>query len=102
MVIVFFVYWLVDDMGWCDDFCYLCYNSLVDLLFDVSYEKMWWNDWFYDIVVVFDCNMLLLVKGWGSVIFFYIVCEDYWLMEGCIVVFLIYMWLILLWIVLGC
>jgi L,D-peptidoglycan transpeptidase YkuD (ErfK/YbiS/YcfS/YnhG family) len=56
-------------LGWCDDPNHRDYNTLVDLPFKASHEKLFREDHLYDLGLVLSHNRAPSIKGYGSAIF---------------------------------
>lgn len=72
------------DMGWCDDAEHPAYNTQVTLPFGPSHEKLWRDDYVYDVIVVIGHNDDPVVADKGSAIFLHIAREGYTPTEGCV------------------
>ena len=57
------------DLGWCDEPSHPLYNRPVRLPFAASRERMWRDDYAYDVVVALDQNTDPAVPGAGSAVF---------------------------------
>lgn len=75
---------LSPEMGWCDDPESLFYNQLVLLPFSGSHEKLWRDDFVYNLIIVVEYNMNPVVAGKGSAIFLHLARPDFSPTEGCI------------------
>jgi len=72
------------DDGWCDDPKDKNYNKFVKLPYPASAEKLWREDYLYDIIVVLDYNDGPIIPGKGSAIFMHIARESYSPTDGCV------------------
>ena len=70
--------------GWCDAPEHESYNRLVGLPFSASHEKLWRDDYVYDLIVEIGHNDAPPVPGLGSAVFMHIVREGYEPTEGCV------------------
>lgn len=72
------------DEGWCDDVASGRYNRRVRLPFAPCHEKLWRQDFAYDIVAATSHNQRPRVKGLGSAIFLHLARAGQTGTEGCI------------------
>jgi L,D-peptidoglycan transpeptidase YkuD (ErfK/YbiS/YcfS/YnhG family) len=72
--------------GWCDSVNDRNYNRMVSHPYPASAERMWRDDWLYDLVVVLDHNRRPRVRGLGSAIFMHVAPPGYAPTAGCIAV----------------
>ena len=70
--------------GWCDAPDHAAYNRPVPLPFAASHEKMWRDDYLYDLILVIGHNDDPPVPYHGSAVFVHLAHEDYRPTEGCI------------------
>lgn len=70
--------------GWCDDPADAAYNRPVRLPYPASHERMWRDDWLYDLVIVVGHNDAPVVPGLGSAIFVHVAKADYPPTAGCV------------------
>jgi L,D-peptidoglycan transpeptidase YkuD (ErfK/YbiS/YcfS/YnhG family) len=70
--------------AWCDDPSHDEYNTFVKLPHSGSHEKLWRDDYLYDIILPLGYNDNPPVKGLGSAIFMHVAREGYTGTEGCI------------------
>ncbi|MEM9669665.1 MAG: L,D-transpeptidase family protein [Pseudomonadota bacterium] len=70
--------------GWCDDPADRNYNKLIERPYPASHEKMWRDDYVYDVVIEITHNDNPPISGLGSAIFMHIAKPDYQPTEGCI------------------
>ncbi|MBU3968657.1 L,D-transpeptidase family protein [Patescibacteria group bacterium] len=70
--------------GWSDDANSSEYNTLVRLPYGGSHEKLWRDDYIYDIIVILGYNDNPPVAGKGSAIFIHLAREEYSPTAGCI------------------
>jgi L,D-peptidoglycan transpeptidase YkuD (ErfK/YbiS/YcfS/YnhG family) len=63
---------LFPDAGWCEDPLSARYNRPVHLDQRGMTDRMWREDWLYDICFVLDYNYSRRIKGRGSAIFFHL------------------------------
>ena len=75
---------ITQNLGWCDDPAHHTYNTLVELPFSASHEKLWREDGLYDIILVISHNRTPPIKGKGSAIFLHCMSEKKGATEGCI------------------
>ncbi len=75
---------ITENMGWCDDPSHPCYNKLVTLPFNASYERLYRRDDLYDIIVVLGHNDAPIIAGKGSAVFIHVARNNYGYTEGCI------------------
>jgi L,D-peptidoglycan transpeptidase YkuD (ErfK/YbiS/YcfS/YnhG family) len=72
--------------GWCDDPGHRLYNRLIRLPFSGSHERMWRDDFLYDIVIDIAWNRGPIRKGRGSAIFLHLRPADGGPTAGCVAV----------------
>lgn len=72
--------------GWCDAVGHRLYNRPVSLPFAASHERMWREDYVYDIVVELGYNDDPVMDGMGSAIFWHLARPDFAPTEGCIAI----------------
>ena len=72
--------------GWSDDVRDRRYNRLVPLPCSRSHEKMWRDDYLYDVVLDIAWNRGPIVKGRGSAIFLHLARPGFLPTEGCVAV----------------
>jgi len=72
------------DDGWCDDPASRHYNKPVRLPFDGSHERLWRDDFVYDLLIVIDHNQDPAVAGRGSAVFIHLQQPDGRATAGCI------------------
>ncbi|HAK99085.1 MAG: hypothetical protein CBE09_01515 [Rhizobiales bacterium TMED249] len=72
--------------GWSDDPDDPEYNRPVTLPHTFSHEKLWRKDDQYDVIITLDHNVMPVVPGAGSAIFFHLAKPDYGPTEGCIAI----------------
>ena len=72
------------DDGWCDAPGDPNYNRPVSLPYPASAERMWRDDYVYDLVVILGHNDDPPVAGMGSAIFMHLAREGYPGTEGCV------------------
>ena len=70
-------------MCWCDDPNSKFYNKLI-FTKDKNKEKLFRKDNLYDIIIVINYNMKLIVKNKGSAIFIHLANKNYSGTMGCI------------------
>ena len=75
---------ITEQMVWCDDVACPEYNTLIELPFVGSHEKMWRDDDVYDLVVEVGYNDDPVVRGKGSAIFMHCARDNYSGTEGCV------------------
>lgn len=73
------------NMAWCDDPESKEYNKLISLPNKHTHEKFYRKDNIYDLLLVLDYNMNLIVKNKGSAIFIHVAKRNYQQTQGCIV-----------------
>lgn len=78
------VYAIKPDDGWCDDPASRDYNKRVHLPFDGSHERLWRDDFVYDLLIVIDHNQDPAVSGRGSAVFIHLQQPDGRATAGCI------------------
>tara|TARA_B100000989_G_scaffold122109_2_gene90193 strand:+ start:701 stop:1198 length:498 start_codon:yes stop_codon:yes gene_type:complete len=73
------------NMGWCDDPKSKNYNKLIRIKknLSVSYEKLYRNDYKYDLLIPIKYNYKKVVKNKGSAIFLHLT-KNYFPTKGCI------------------
>ena len=72
------------DEGWCDDVASGRYNRPVRLPFAASHEKLWRQDFAYDVIASTSHNEQPRVRGLGSAIFLHLARTSQTGTEGCI------------------
>jgi len=72
------------NMGRCDDSKSKFYNQEIKLPSSYSHEKLYRNDYIYDLFAVLNYNMKPVVKNRGSAIFIHIAKKNYKATAGCI------------------
>jgi L,D-peptidoglycan transpeptidase YkuD (ErfK/YbiS/YcfS/YnhG family) len=72
------------DDGWCDAPGDPAYNRPVKLPYPASAERMWRDDFVYDLVLVLGHNENPPVPGLGSAIFLHLARDGYPGTEGCV------------------
>lgn len=72
------------DDGWCDAPGDPAYNRPVKLPYPASAERMWRDDFVYDLVLVLGHNEDPPVPGLGSAIFLHLARDGYPGTEGCV------------------
>ncbi len=75
---------ITQNDGWCDDVNSPYYNNHVNLPYSFSHEKLWRDDYVYDLIIPLGYNDSPIVKGKGSAIFLHIAKPDYSGTEGCV------------------
>lgn len=75
---------LAQNDGWSDDVNMPEYNSYVKLPYNGSHEKLWRDDYLYDIIVVLGYNDNPPLTGRGSAIFMHIARQGYTPTAGCV------------------
>lgn len=70
--------------GWCDDPSSHFYNKPIKLPQNVSHEKLYRDDFLYDIIVDIDYNRSPPILGKGSAIFIHVAQPGYKPTRGCI------------------
>jgi L,D-peptidoglycan transpeptidase YkuD (ErfK/YbiS/YcfS/YnhG family) len=75
---------IAPDDGWCDAPQDPAYNRPVTLPYSASCERMWREDYVYDVVGVLAHNDDPPVPGLGSAIFLHLAREGYPPSEGCV------------------
>ena len=75
---------LSPDDGWCDAPADPAYNRPVILPYPASAEKLWRDDFLYDVIVVLGYNDAPVVPGRGSAIFLHFASPDYSPTDGCV------------------
>lgn len=71
-------------MGWCDAESDPLYNQLIVLPYAGRHEKLWREDYVYDLILVVGYNDAPIVVGKGSAIFIHLARENYSPTEGCL------------------
>ena len=72
------------DMGWCDDPNNLkIYNKLIKIKKNLKYEKLYRNDYKYDLFIPIKYNFTKRIKSKGSCIFIHLT-KNYKSTAGCI------------------
>jgi L,D-peptidoglycan transpeptidase YkuD (ErfK/YbiS/YcfS/YnhG family) len=73
------------DGAWCDDPQDRNYNRLIRLApRETSRERLWREDWLYDVIGVLDYNIRSRVRGRGSANFFHLARRDLSPTAGCV------------------
>jgi len=72
------------DDGWCDQPFAPTYNCMVSLPHPFRHERLWREDYVYDLILVIGHNDAPPIAGRGSAIFVHLAREDYAPTEGCI------------------
>ena len=79
---------ITKDCGWCDDINSNFYNKYIQLenhkLKKISYERLWRNDFAYDIFITLDYNINPIISNKGSAIFIHCSFDDNRPTSGCI------------------
>ena len=71
-------------MGWCDDSKSKFYNKQILLPSKFKHEKLYRNDFIYDIIVVIDYNTKPVIKNKGSAIFIHVARNNLVPTKGCV------------------
>ena len=74
------------NMGWCDDISSKHYNKMIKFPFDLSAEKLWLKNNVYDVIIVINYNLKLIIKNKGSAIFLHIAKKNYAHTRGCVAI----------------
>ena len=72
------------NMGWCDDSKSKFYNKQILLPSKFKHEKLYRNDFIYDIIVVIDYNTKPVIKNKGSAIFIHVARNNLVPTKGCV------------------
>ena len=72
------------NMGWCDDSTSSFYNRQIELPSQLSHERLYRNDNFYDLILILNYNTNPIIKNKGSAIFMHIANKYYRKTKGCI------------------
>ncbi len=75
---------LTPEDGWCDDPQDAAYNRLVSLPFSAGHERLWRDDYIYDVIVELGYNDDPVAPGLGSAIFMHVAAPGYGPTEGCV------------------
>jgi L,D-peptidoglycan transpeptidase YkuD (ErfK/YbiS/YcfS/YnhG family) len=79
---------ILPDMGWCDEPLDSHYNTLVNLPFIASHEKLWRDDEAYNLVVTTNYNTSPIIPSAGSAIFIHLLRKnelgEFATTEGCL------------------
>ena len=78
-------YKIQKNMGWCNDPKKKNYNSLIKINKKIRHEKMFRNDFKYDLLLVIDYNLKKPVPFKGSAIFLHLT-KNYMPTAGCIAI----------------
>jgi len=70
--------------GWCDDVSCPSYNRQVTLPHSGSHEKLWRDDYLYNIIVILGYNDDPPQPGKGSAVFLHIARENFTPTAGCV------------------
>ena len=70
--------------GWCNDPGEAAYNRLVPLPFSAGHERLWRDDYVYDVIVELGYNDDPVEPGLGSAIFMHVATPNYEPTEGCV------------------
>jgi len=71
------------NMGWCNDSSNAYYNKEIQINNKIKYEKIYRNDYKYDLFILIKYNYLKTKKNKGSAIFIHLT-KDYKATAGCI------------------
>ena len=71
------------NMGWCNDSSSAYYNKEIQINNKIKYEKIYRNDYKYDLFILIKYNYLKTKKNKGSAIFIHLT-KDYKATAGCI------------------
>jgi len=71
------------NMGWCDDTRSKKYNKLIKIKKNIRHEKLYRNDFKYDLLIPIKYNFKKPKKNLGSCIFIHLT-KDYKATKGCI------------------
>jgi len=77
---------LREDDGWCDDPNDPAYNRFIRLPYPASHERLWRDDWAYDIILIISHNDNPPQAGKGSAVFIHIAQPDDRETLGCVAV----------------
>ena len=77
---------IAPDDGWGDAPFDANYNRPLRTPYPASHERMWRDDYLYDLLVVLDHNTCPRIHGRGSAVFFHLARPDYGPTEGCIAI----------------
>ena len=72
-------------MVWCNDSTSIFYNRLTQISKKITYEKMFRNDYKYNLVITLDYNRQKIQKNKGSAIFIHLK-KNYKATAGCITI----------------
>ena len=72
-------------MVWCNDSTSIFYNRLTQISKKITYEKMFRNDYKYNLVITLDYNRQKIQKNKGSAIFIHLT-KNYKATAGCIAI----------------
>ena len=72
-------------MVWCNDSTSIFYNRLTQISKKITYEKMFRNDYKYNLVITLDYNRQKIQKNKGSAIFIHLT-KNYKETAGCIAI----------------
>ena len=75
---------ITSDLGWSDDPTDPMYNKAIRLPSILSHEKLWRDDYLYDLLITTDHNTNPVVKGCGSAIFIHQMHENETPTAGCL------------------
>ena len=73
------------NMGWCNDSSSAYYNKEIQINNKIKYEKIYRNDYKYDLFILIKYNYLKVKKNKGSAIFIHLT-KNYKATSGCIAV----------------
>ena len=73
------------NMGWCNDSSSAYYNKEIQINNKIRYEKIYRNDYKYDLFILIKYNYLKVKKNKGSAIFIHLT-KNYKATSGCIAV----------------
>ena len=71
------------NMGWCNDSSSAYYNKEIQINNKIKYEKIYRNDYKYDLFILIKYNYLKVKKNKGSAIFIHLT-KNYKATAGCI------------------
>ena len=71
------------NMGWCDDINSKNYNKLINVKEKIKHEKLYRNDYKYDLFIPINYNTKPIIKNKGSAIFIHLT-KNYKKTAGCI------------------
>ena len=71
------------SMGWCDDINSKNYNKLINVKEKIRHEKLYRNDYKYDLFIPINYNTKPIIKNKGSAIFIHLT-KNYKKTAGCI------------------